>query len=131
MFKVELNGKTYKVEKVTAKALRDISAAQAVFKRWTEAPDTVDMKRDMDTLVNWFCVLCSNQFDSDEVYDKYPGDRIITDIGLALASVNAQVTEVLKAFPTDETKKKQTTRWNRFCTKFTGIFAKKGVSRKK
>ena len=32
MFKVELNGKTYKVEKVTAKALREIGAAQAVFK---------------------------------------------------------------------------------------------------
>lgn len=136
MFTVTLGDKKYKVEKVTARTLREIGAAQAVFKRWTENPEAVDMKKDMDTLIGWFCVLCGNQFSAEDVYDNYPGDKIITDIGLALASVNAQVTEVLKAFPTEseskkKVQKKKTTLWSRFFSRFTGIFAKKAVSRKK
>jgi len=135
MFTVTLGDKKYKVDKVTPRTLREIGGAQAVLKRWTETPETVDMKKDMDTLISWFVVLCGNQFTADDVYDNYPCDKIITDIGLALASVNAQVTEVLKAFPTEsESKKKQITQktfWNRLCSRFTGIFAKKAVSRKK
>lgn len=126
MFKVELAGKTYKIEKVTAKTLRDIGAAQAVFKRWTEAPESADMKRDMDVLVAWFCTLCGNQFTPDDVYDNYPADRIITDIGLALAAVNAQVTSVLESFPSSgETKKKAPSQT--WFTKFTGFISKKGA----
>jgi len=134
MFTVELGEKKYKVHKVTARTLREIGGAQAVFKKWQEAPESVDMKKDMDTLINWFCVLCGNQFTAEEVYDNYPGDKIITDIGLALVAVNGQVTEMLKAFPTDINKKKQattTTRWNRLCSRFTGIFSKKAERRTK
>jgi len=129
MFTVKLNDKVYKIEKVTARTLREVGSAQAVFKRWTENPESVDMKKDMDALVNWFCTLCGNQFTPDEVYDNYPADRIITDIGLSLASVNAQATEVLKEFPSGDSKKKvQSQTW---FTKFIGRFSKKGGSRKK
>jgi len=79
-------------------------------------------------------VFCGNQFTPEEVYDNYPGDKIITDIGLALVAVNGQVTEMLKAFPTDINKKKQattTTRWNRLCSRFTGILSKKAERRTK
>ena len=129
MFTVKLNDKVYRIEKVTARTLREVGSAQAVFKRWTESPETVDMKKDMDSLVNWFCILCGNQFTSDELYDNYPGDKIITDIGLALAAVNAQATEVLKEFPSGDSKKKaQSQTW---FTRFIGHFSKKGGSRKK
>jgi len=86
----------------------------------------VDMKKDMDALVGWFCVLCGNQFTVDEYYDHYPADRAITDIGLALAAVNAQVTSVLESFPTSgESKKKaQSPTW---FGKFTGSLWKKGA----
>lgn len=133
MFTVELGDKKYKVHKVTARTLREIGGAQAVFKKWQEDPESVDMKKDMDTLIGWFCVLCGNQFTPDEVYDGYPGDKIITDIGLALVAVNSQMTEVLKAFPTDTNKKKQrkVKAWPRLWTRFTGIFASKGASRTK
>ena len=124
MFKVELNGKTYKVEKVTAKALREIGAAQAVFKRWQDDPGAADMKKDMDALVGWFCVLCGNQFTVDEYYDQYPADRAITDIGLALAAVNAQVTSVLEGFPTSGESKKKAPSPTWF-GKFTGSLWKK------
>ena len=130
MFTVELNGKKYKVEKVTAKTLRDISGAQAVFKRWTKDPESVDMKKDMDALIGWFCTLCGNQFTPDEVYDNYPADRIITDIGLALAAVNGQVTSVLKEFPSGNDKKKQAPS-KRWYTRFTGFISKKAGHRTK
>jgi hypothetical protein len=124
MFKVELNGKTYKVEKVTAKALREIGAAQAVFKRWQDNPDAADMKKDMDALVNWFCTFCGNQFTPDEYYDHYPADRAITDIGLAIAAVNAQVTHVLESFPTSGDSKKKAPSPTLF-GRFTGRIWKK------
>ena len=130
MFKVELNGKTYKVEKVTAKALREISAAQAVFKRWQENPDAADMKRDMDALVNWFCIFCGNQFTADEYYDHYPSDRCITDIGLAIAAVNAQATSVLESFPTSGESKKKAPSPTLF-GRFIGFISKKGGRRTK
>lgn len=131
MFTVELGGKKYRVDKVTAKTLREIGGAQAVFKRWMETPDAVDMKKDMDTLIGWFCTLCGDRFTMDEVYDNYPADRIITDIGLAISAVKAQATEVLESFPTGKDKKKQATRWKTWYTTFTGFFARRAVSRTK
>ena len=35
-----------------------------------------------------------------EVYDKYPADRLMHDIALALMAVQTQTTEVLDTFPT-------------------------------
>jgi hypothetical protein len=129
MFTVELGGKKYTVPKVTARTLRDIGGAQAVFKKWTSNPDSVDMKKDMDTLVGWFCVLCGNQFTPDEIYDNYPGDKIITDIGIAMAAVNGQATSVLEKFPSGDGKKKAHSKT--WFSRFTGILLSKGASRKK
>ncbi|MHC1786134.1 MAG: phage tail assembly chaperone G [Christensenellales bacterium] len=130
MFTVELSGKKYRIDKVTAKTLRDIGAAQEVFRRWTKDPEGVDMKKDMDSLVGWFCTLCGGQFTPDEVYDNYPADRIITDIGLALAAVNAQATEVLKEFPTSDSSKKKAPSPTLY-SRFTGFMSKKAARRTK
>ena len=54
----------------------------------------------LDTMVKWFCILFGNQFTPDEVYDKYPADRLMHDIALALMAVQTQTTEVLDTFPT-------------------------------
>ena len=45
-------------------------------------------------------ILFNNHFTPDEVYDKYPADRLMHDIALALMAVQTQTTEVLDTFPT-------------------------------
>ena len=131
MFTVQLtNGKKYIVRYVTARALRDIGEAQAIMKKWQETPEKTDMKKDMDVLVNWFCTFCGGQFTADEIYDFYPSDKIITDIGIAILAVNAKIVEVLKKFPSPDDKKKRQRR-KIFVTRLTGIFSKKGGFRKK
>lgn len=131
MFTVELNGKTYKVHKVTARALREIGPVQDVFRRLGKEDEKQDIKKDMDTLVNWFVLFCGNQFTADDVYDHYPSDRIMADVGIAVAHVNAQVTERLVNFPTGQDDKKKDrpvrTRWAAWCARFTGSFFRRGT----
>lgn len=131
MFTVELNGRTYRVETVTARALREIGPAQEVFRRMGEDDPKNDMARDMDALVKWFVLFCGNQFTAEDVYSHYPSDRILLDVGLAMAHVNAQVTERLVKFPTGQDDKKKDrparTRWATWWHRCTGIFCRRAI----
>lgn len=120
MLSVTLGEKTYTVEYVTALALREIGRPMEIIRRadaagpaaphpsaqaLTPSPEgegfnAATFERDLDTLVNWFCVLFQNQFKPAEVYEKYPADRLITDITLAALAVNNRVSGILSSFPT-------------------------------
>lgn len=100
MLQVTLGEKTYTVEYVTALALREISRPLDVIRRQEkdEAPELFE--KDLDTLVNWFCLLFGRQFEPSEVYEKYPADRLISDISLAILAVTNRVSHLLSSFPT-------------------------------
>ena len=58
----------------------------------------------MDEMIKWFCILFGNQFTPDDVLDKYPVDRLMHDIALALMAVQTQTTNILNEFPTKAAK---------------------------
>lgn len=100
MLSVTLGENVYTIDYVTALALREIGRPMEIIKKAEKGQEPADFGRDLDTLVNWFCVLFQNQFKPSEVYEKYPADRLITDITLAALAVNNRVSSVLNAFPT-------------------------------
>lgn len=100
MLQVTLGEKTYTVEYVTALALREIGRPMEIIKRREKEETPGEFERDLDTLVNWFCLLFGRQFEPPEVYEKYPADRLISDITLAALAVNNRVSSVLSSFPT-------------------------------
>ena len=123
LFEVELNKKTYRVDTVPVKVLRSMGPVQEVYQRLLEDPENINVEKDIDTMVQWFVLFCGNQFTADDVYDHYPGDRIITDVGLAMAALNTSVEKVLKKFPTgQEPKKKENP--ETLSKKFTGIISR-------
>lgn len=125
LFEVELNKKTYRVDSVPVKVVRAMGPVQEVYQRLLDDPGKIKVEQDIDTLVNWFVLFCGNQFTADDVYDYYPGDRIITDVGLAIAALNTSVEKMLKKFPTgQETKKKEAPAT--LSRKFTGIISRLG-----
>ena len=118
MITCKLRDKTYSVDYITGRALREIEGAQkmlAIAKRITdkivagEEPDAEDAKyslgRAMDEMVRWFCVLFGNQFTPAEVYDNYPNDQLLHDVALAIMAVQMQTTEGLSEFPMKPTAK--------------------------
>lgn len=126
MFTVELNKKTYKVTQVPVRVLREMGPVQEVYKRLMSEDAQIDPAKDIDTLVRWFVLFCGEQFTADEVYDHYPGDRIITDVGLAMAAMNTSVEKVLSKFPTgQEAKKKAPTPSGTSLKGFIGNFLKR------
>ena len=106
-----LGEKKYTVDFVSGRALREMEPAAKVYGRLVrlsqDAVEGKDVSAEqmtvtdaLDTMVKWFCILFGNQFTPDEVYDKYPADRLMHDIALALMAVQTQTTEVLDTFPT-------------------------------
>ena len=111
MITCKLGEKTYTVDFISGRALREMEPASKMYgnlvrisKDATEGIDVSDEKVTvagaLDVMVKWFCILFNNQFSQDEVYDNYPADRLMHDIALALMAVQTQTTEVLGAFPT-------------------------------
>ena len=100
MLSVTLGENVYTIDYVTALALREIGRPMEIIKKAEKGEEIATFEKDLDTLVNWFCVLFRNQFKPAEVYEKYPADRLITDITLAALAVNNRVSSVLSAFPT-------------------------------
>ena len=100
MLQVTLGEKTYTVEYVSALALREIGRPMEIIRRRDGEEQPGDFGKDLDTLVNWFCVLFGRQFQPSEVYETYPADRLIPDITLAVLAVSNRVTAVLSTFPT-------------------------------
>lgn len=66
--------------------------------------DQLSVADAMDEMIKWFCILFGNQFTPDDVLDKYPVDRLMHDIALALMAVQTQTTNILDEFPTKAAK---------------------------
>lgn len=112
MITCTLGEKTYTVDYITGRALREIEPAIKMYTRIVSVssaamndeaiPDDskVELKDALDVLVRWFCILFGGQFTADDIYDKYPADRLVHDIALALMAVQTSATNVLTEFPT-------------------------------
>ena len=112
MITCKLGDKTYTVDYVTGRALREIEPAMKMYSRISaiseaavrgqpiENPDGITIPEAMDVMIRWFCLLFGNQFTPDDVLDNYPVDRLMHDIVIALMAVQAQTTDVLSSFPT-------------------------------
>ena len=120
MITCKLNDKTYTVDFISGRALRELEPAAKMYSRIVaisnaavkgeEIPDgnTVEIKEAMDVMIKWFCLMFGNQFTPDDVLDGYPVDRLMHDIALSIMAVQSQTTQILSEFPTkaakDETK---------------------------
>lgn len=110
MITCKLKEKTYTVDFISGRALREIEPALKMYSKIISAAnaaakgeaveENADIKEAMDTMIRWFCILFGNQFTPDDVLDGYPVDRLMHDLALALMAVQTQTTEVLSDFPT-------------------------------
>lgn len=119
MIKCTLGNKTYTVDFISGRALREIGPAAEMYAKVTaaadkaingEKPDADNMTiaETMDAMIKWFCVVFNNQFTPDDVLDNYPVDRIMHDMALTLMAVQTQTTEVLNEFPTKAAQEEMT-----------------------
>lgn len=116
MITCTLGGQKYTVDYVSGRALREIEPAAKMYGRIValsnaaikgEVPadaDQLSVADAMDEMIKWFCILFGNQFTPDDVLDKYPVDRLMHDIALALMAVQTQTTNILDEFPTKAAK---------------------------
>lgn len=116
MITCTLGGQKYTVDFVSGRALREIEPAAKMYGRIValsnaaikgEVPadaDQLSVADAMDEMIKWFCILFGNQFTPDDVLDKYPVDRLMHDIALALMAVQTQTTNILNEFPTKAAK---------------------------
>ena len=116
MITCSLGGKTYTIDYVSGRALREIEPAAKMYAKIAqisdaavkgeivEEADGLSIPDAMDVLIRWFCLLFNNQFTPDDVLDNYPVDRLMTDIVTALLAVQTQTTNVLSCFPTTAAK---------------------------
>lgn len=106
-----LGDKKYSVDFISGRALREMEPASKMYGKLVSlskaAVDGQDVSGEkltvsdaLDTMVKWFCILFGSQFSPDDIYDRYPADRLMHDIALALMAVQTQTTEVLDSFPT-------------------------------
>ena len=110
MITCKLCEKTYHVDFITGRALREIGPALEMYAKINrvtgaalkgeDVDDTTEISEALDVMVQWFCLLFKNQFTPEEVYDGYPVDRLMHDMVLALLAVQTQTTDVLNEFPT-------------------------------
>ena len=121
MITCKLGEKTYSVDFISGRALREMEPAanmyakivafsNAAVKGETLPEDAGFTIPDaMDVMIHWFCLLFGNQFTPDDVLDGYPVDRLMHDIALALMAVQTQTTEILNEFPTKAAKVEEST----------------------
>lgn len=112
MITCTLGGKTYTVDFVSGRALREMEPTAKMYGRIValsnaaikgmvpEDAHNLTIADAMDEMIKWFCVLFGNQFTPDDVLDHYPVDRLMHDIALALMAVQTQTTHILNEFPT-------------------------------
>ena len=118
MITCKLRDKTYTVDFISGRALREMEPAAKMYSRVVAIAnaatkggdvsdaDTLTIPDAMDVMIRWFCLLFGNQFTPDEVLDGYPVDRLMHDIALALMAVQTQTTEILDSFPTKAAEEK-------------------------
>lgn len=116
MITCTLGGQKYTVDFVSGRALREIEPAAKMYGRIValsnaaikgEVPadaEQLSVADAMDEMIKWFCILFGNQFTPDDVLDKYPVDKLMHDIALALMAVQTQTTNILDEFPTKAAK---------------------------
>ena len=116
MITCKLGEKTYSVDFVSGRALREMEPAAKMYGRIVTISnaamngeaipdsDQLSIPEALDVMVRWFCILFGNQFTPDDVLDGYPVDRLMHDIALALMAVQTQTTEILDTFPTKAAK---------------------------
>ena len=112
MITCKLGDKTFTVDYITGRALREIEPAMKMYTKISELSEAalkgekvedssgITIPEAMDVMIRWFCLLFNNQFAPDDVLDNYPVDRLMHDIVIALFAVQAQTTDVLASFPT-------------------------------
>ena len=112
MITCKLGEKTYTVDFISGRALREMEPAAKMYAKIVAfsnaAVNGEEVAEDakftipdaMDVMIHWFCLLFGNQFTPDDVLDGYPVDRLMHDIALALMAVQTQTTEILDEFPT-------------------------------
>ena len=112
MITCTLNGKEYRIDFVTGRALREIEPAAKMYGRIVAISnaavnggdlsdaDQVTISEALDVMIRWFCLLFHNQFTPDDLLDGYPVDRLMHDIAFALMAVQTQTTNILDSFPT-------------------------------
>ena len=121
MITCKLKDKTYTVDFISGRALREMEPAAKMYSRIVTIANAAakgeDIPQDehltiqgaMDEMIRWFCLLFNNQFTPDDVLDGYPVDRLMHDIALALMAVQTQTTEILDEFPTKAAEEKTET----------------------
>ena len=112
MITCKLGEKTYHIDFISGRALRELEPAAKVYSRIVgisnaavkgeDIPDAdqLSIADAMDTMIKWFCLVFGNQFTPDDLLDYYPVDRLMHDIALTLMAVQAQTTNILNEFPT-------------------------------
>jgi hypothetical protein len=111
MITCKLGNKTYTVDYITGRALREIEPALKMYGHVNRisldvlegkdvSGEKVTVPEALDVLIKWFCLLFGNQFTTEDVYENYPSDRLVHDIALSLMAVQNQMTAVLSEFPT-------------------------------
>lgn len=110
MITCKLGEKTYSIDYVSGRALREINDALVMYGKIVMVnakiengtltdEDVFPLQDALDVMVKWFCLLFKNQFTPDEVFEHYPVDDLLYDITYAIQAVNAQMTKVLSSFP--------------------------------
>lgn len=97
---IELNGRKYVQDVVTARALRELKKPMEILRRGDEDKDAPMEAAELDVLVRWLCLLFNNQFTPEDVYDHYPADRLLLDVSACALMVQLRMTEALRDFPT-------------------------------
>lgn len=112
MITCKLGEKTYRIDFISGRALRELEPAAKMYARIVgisnaamkgeDVPDASQLSivDAMDTMIQWFCLVFGNQFSPDDLLDNYPVDRLMHDIALTLMAVQAQTTNILNEFPT-------------------------------
>lgn len=100
MIRITLGKKTYTQEYIRALALREIEEPMRIMQAMQEDLQRPLAARELDVLINWFCLFFGNQFTMEDVLADYPADRLRVDILSALMHCQAGVTAVLHDFPT-------------------------------
>ena len=117
----KLKDKTYTVDFISGRALREMEPAAKMYSKIVAISnaavngqdvsdaDQVTVSEALDVMIHWFCLLFQNQFTPDELLDGYPVDRLMHDIAFALMAVQTQTTNILDSFPTKAAEEKTPT----------------------
>ena len=124
MITCKLGEKTYRIDFISGRALREMEPAAKMYAKIVNISnaavkgetvpeaDHLTIAEAMDTMIQWFCLVFGNQFTPDELLDNYPVDRLMHDVALTLMAVQSQTTSILNEFPTKAAQATETQKEN-------------------